>query len=275
MKSDDKTQDTIRHYLLGQAAQEDSSRLEEQILTDETFFQELLAVEDELVDDYLSNKLLPMELQSFENHFLLAPEHQRKLRFSRTLHKYLDVAETPEVAKDYAAENLSPEKPATIKPSPKRNFPWFLRFSNPILSYSLAAIMLLAVGGGSWVIVKNWGQPAQTGNVYVATLTPGLTRAGGETSRFKLPPAGDTVELRLALPQSDYQTYRSVLLTANQSQVWASDDLTAVTESGTSFVVSRVPANLLAVGDYQVKLRGQARDGSFEDVDSYAFRVTR
>ena len=275
MKSESKTQETIRNYLLGQAAEEDSARLEEQILTDETLFQELLAAEDELVDDYLSDKLSPSELQSFENHFLLAPEHQRKLRFGRALHKYLDVAEIPEVAKDHAAETLSPEEPA--KPSPKPGFPWFLRFSNPILSYSFAVAMLLVVGSGSWVVVNNLRQfrPPQAGNVYLATLTPGLTRAGGEISKFKLPPAGDTVELRLTLPKSDYQIYRSDLLTANQDQVWASDDLTAVTDSGTSFVVARVPANLLAVGDYQVKLRGRANDGSFEDVDGYAFRVTR
>lgn len=277
MKSDHKTQETIRQYLLGQAPQEDSSRLEEQILTDETLFQELLAVEDELVDDYLNDKLSPGELQSFENHFLLAPDHQRKLRFGRALHKYLDVAGTPEVATEEAAENLSPEKTYVARPAPKRNFPWFQHFSNPILAYSLAAVVLLSIGGGSLLVVNKWGQqtPQQSGNIYVATLTPGLTRAGGgEISRFKLPPAGDTVELRLALPQPDYQTYRSVLLTANQSQVWASEDLAAVTDSGTNFVVARVPAKLLAAGDYQVKLGGRAEDGSFEEVGSYAFRVT-
>lgn len=275
LKSDHKTQESIRQYLLGQAPQEDSARLEEQILTDETLFQELLAVEDELVDDYLNDKLSPGELLSFENHFLLAPDHQRKLRFGRALHKYLDVAGTPEVATE-AAENLSPEKTYVARSSPQRN--WFQRFSNPILAYSLAAVVLLSIGGGSLLVVNKWGQqtPQQPGNVYVATLTPGLTRAGGgEISKFKLPPAGDTVELRLALPQPDYQTYRSVLLTANQSQVWASDDLAVATDSGTSFVVARVPAKLLARGDYQVKLRGRAEDGSFEEVESYAFRVTR
>jgi hypothetical protein len=275
LKSDHKTEEPIRQYLLGQATPEDSSRFEEQLLTDEALFQELLAAEDELVDDYLGDKLSPTDRQSFENHFLIAPEHQRKLRFSRALHKYVELAGTPVGAQDHAAENLSDEKPAIAKPAPKRSFFSFMPFANPILSYSLAAVLLLMLGSGSWVIVNNWRQQTQSGNVFVATLTPGLTRSGGETSRFKLPPAGDTVALRLALPQPDYQTYRGVLLTANQSEVWASDDLLAVTESGTRFVVARVPASLLAAGDYLVKLRGRAEDGSFEEVDSYPFRVTR
>lgn len=277
MKSDQKNQEIIRLYLLGQATPEDSSRLEEQLFTEDDAFHELLAVEDELVDEYLSDKLSPTEVQSFETHFLLAPDHQRKLRFGRALQRYVDIAGTPKVVNDYAAEDPSDEKADVAKPSPKRSFIPFLRFSNPILSYSLAVVLLLSIGGGSWVVVNNWRQqtPPQRGNVFVATLTPGLTRDAGEIPKFKLPPATDTVEFRLPLPQSDYGTYRSVLLTDNQSEVLASDDLTAVTDSGKSFVFSSVSAKLLPAGDYRMKLSGRASDGSFEDVYSYSFRVTR
>lgn len=275
MNSDQKS-DTIRQYLLGQVAPEGSSRIEEELLTDDALFQELLVVEDELVDQYLGHRLSPAERQSFETLFLAAPERQQKLRFARALHKYVDQSETPEPGTDSVTDSASDEKPDVVKPSPRRSFFSFLPFSNPIVARSFAVAMVLIVAGVSWVIFNNWRQQSpRPGAVLAVTLTPGLTRDGGEIQKVNLSGAIDTVELRLALPQSDYQTYRSVVLTDSQSEVWASNDLSAVTDSGRSCVVSSVPAKLLVVGDYRLKLRGRASNGSLEDVASYQFRVTR
>jgi hypothetical protein len=276
VKSNQKSE-TIRHYLLGQVTPEGSSQIEEQLITDDAFFQALLVAEDELVDEYLGHRLSPAELQSFETLFLVAPERQKKLRFARALHKYVELSETPEVVTDSVTDGLSRESSAAAKPAPKSGLFSFLPFSNPIVARSFAAAMLLIVAGVSWVVFNNWRQqtPSEPGAVYVVALAPGLTRDGGEIQKVNLSAAIDTVELRLALPQSDYQIYRSVVLTDSQSEVWASADLAAATDAGESFVVSRVPAKLLVVGDYRMKLRGRASNGSFEDVASYQFRVTR
>src|ERR1700682_2490180 len=94
VKLDHNEQETIRLYLLGQAPLEDSSKVEERLLTDGEFYQELLIVEEELIDRYLSGELSESERESFEPHFLLPPERQQKLRFARSLKKYVSFAGT-------------------------------------------------------------------------------------------------------------------------------------------------------------------------------------
>ena len=187
-----KEQEIIREYLLGQTPQEDSSRVEDALLTDGMFYEELLIAEDELIDQYLTNELSPAEQQNFETRFLAGGERQQKLRFARALHKYLDFAAASEPEESRAADSLSDEEPAVAKPPAKRNFFSFLPSTSPILSYSLAAATLLIVGGLSWVIFNNWRQQTthQPGNVYVVTLTPGLTRDSGEIKKNR-PPSRD------------------------------------------------------------------------------------
>jgi hypothetical protein len=96
VKPDSKEQQTVREYLLGLAPEGDSAHVEEQLLTDDAFYEELLIAEDELIDQYLNAALSPTEHHSFETHFLAAPERHRKLSFARAFHKYLALTTTSE-----------------------------------------------------------------------------------------------------------------------------------------------------------------------------------
>src|SRR5205085_1500980 len=88
----------IRLYLLGRLAAESlSERVEERMLTDSDYYEELLACEDDLIDEYLSGALPAEERADFESHFLSTPERVRKLRFARALHRYVaDAADETE-----------------------------------------------------------------------------------------------------------------------------------------------------------------------------------
>ena len=57
MKSHAKEQETIRQYLLGLLPPEEMSQLEERLLANSAFYEELLIVEDELVDEYFADEL--------------------------------------------------------------------------------------------------------------------------------------------------------------------------------------------------------------------------
>jgi hypothetical protein len=276
LQSDYKEHETIRHYLLGQATQENSSSLEERLLTDSALFQALLIVEDELVDQYLSDKLTPAERQSFETHFLIPPERQRKLRFGRALHKYVNFAAASEALEQDSGENVSDGKPDVAQPPPKRGFFSFLPFSNPAVSYSLAAAMLLIVAGISWVVFNNWRQqaPHQPENVYVVTLTPGLTRDSGELKRLSVPADTDTVQLRLELPSTRFLSYRAEVVDVAGKLILLEDEIKSA-DTSPKFVELNIRHQLLAPGDYQVKVSGRLSGGGSESIGSYPFRVTR
>lgn len=275
MKSDHKEQETIRLYLLGETTPEDSSWLEGELLADAAVFQELLIVEDELIDQYLGDELTPSERQKFETHFLLAPERQQKLHFGRALRKYVNLVGESEPLEDDAAENLADEKPDVVKPPPKRGVLSFLPFANPIVSYSLAAAILLIVGGLSWVMFNNWRQqrPQEPGNVYVATLTPGLTRDGGEMKRISIAPGTDRVQLRLLLTSDEPQTYRAEVLTSERASVVVIDDLKPQIQDSQRFITITFPIKILKHDDYQVRVGGRHADGSYEEIGRYQFRV--
>lgn len=272
---DPKERETIRQYLLGQAPQEDSSRLEEQLLTDGALYEELLIAEDELIDQYLSDKLSQPERHSLETHFLLAPERKQRLRFAQALHKYVDFAGTSEAQENLAAESLSHEEPDGTRLPAKRNFFSFLPITNPIVSYSLAAAIFLMVGGLSWVIFNNWRQQTQqeSGNVYVATLTPGLTRDGGELKRISIAPGTDRVQLRLLLSSDEPQTYRAEVLTSERTGVVVIDDLKPQTQDSQRFITITLPITILKHDDYQVRVSRRHADGSYEEIGRYQFRV--
>lgn len=80
----------IKQYLLGEATQESRLReIEERLLTDESFYEEVLASEDELIDEYLDGSLTSREREEFEAHFLCTAERRRKLKFARSLRRYV------------------------------------------------------------------------------------------------------------------------------------------------------------------------------------------
>lgn len=277
MKLDHNEQETIRRYLLGQAPLEDSSKVEERLLTDGEFYQELLIVEDELIDRYLSGELSEPERESFEPHFLLPPERQQKLRFARSLKKYVSSVGTAQPHESIATNVSSEDAAEVAEPLPKKRPVFsFPPVGNPIVSYALAAVILLIVGGASWVVFKNWRTPAprEPGRVLAVVLTPGLTRDDGEIKKIAIPPGTDTVQLQLQIASADqYQSYRALLQTTEGLEKLKTNDLKATT-TGTSVVVSlQLAAGLLTRGDYYVKLSGLTPRGEYEDVGRYSFRV--
>lgn len=278
MKSDHTKQGTIRQYLFGQASPEDSSQLEDRLLTDGEFYQELLIVEDEIIDLYVSGELSESERESFETHFLLAPEHQQKLRFARSLKKYVNSLGTAQPHKDTATDESSAGVAEVDEPPPRKRLS-FLPFGSPIVSYALAAAILLIVGSASWVVFKNWRTPAphEPGKVFAVVLRPGFTRDEGEgIKKIPIPPGTDTVQLQLQIESTDqYLSYRALLQTTEGVEKLKANDLKA-SAAGTSVVISlQAAAGLLTPGDYYIKLSGLTPRGEYEDVGRYSFRVAR
>src|SRR5262245_19813912 len=79
----------LRKDLLGELTEAEQEALEQQLLTDNELFEQLPMIEDEVIDDYLSDELSASEREGFENRFLAAPERRRKLSFALSLRRYV------------------------------------------------------------------------------------------------------------------------------------------------------------------------------------------
>lgn len=135
---------TVRKYLLGELAVDEREQIEERLLTDDTFFNNLTVleeeVEDELIDEYVSGDLTAAERENFERIFLSSPERNDKLNLARDLRERVAVPTAASVS-ERASWWLS--------------LPAFLRFQNPLTSFSLALMLLLMSACGLWLYFKS------------------------------------------------------------------------------------------------------------------------
>jgi hypothetical protein len=272
LKPDTRAYQAIRDYLLGNSTSEDSAFVEEQLLADDDFYQELLIGEDELVEQYLTGVLTDPERESFENYFLLTPERHEKLRFTRNLKRYVSrakasstsTADDPNIIRERRAS------PAWLLPS-KRIWPW----SNPILSYSLAAAAVIVLSVIGVMIFRVENAPLHSGKTFAVELVPGLSRDGGGIQQVTVPADTETLQLHLKVPNvSAYQTYRAILQAADGRDISHHKDLRRDPASSDR-IICPISAALLEPGNYSLKLSGLVRQNEYEDVARYYFHATK
>lgn len=271
MKSDIQPHARIREYLLGQSTSDNAALVEERLLTDDELYQEVLIVEDELIDQYVAGLLTESEKESFEKYFLAAPERREKLRFARNLKKYVSRTEVERTSPAGDA-NIAPEPKAAIAtPSraPRRFWPW----SNPILSYSLAAAAVIVLAVAGVMLFRQLNAPVGGGKTLAVELVPGLSRGDERTKEIAVPADIAIVQLQLRIPNiPGYQTYRGLLQTNDAREISRQDNLPRDPASNDR-ITYQVPASLLKPGNYNLKLRGLNQQGEYEELARYWFRV--
>jgi hypothetical protein len=83
---------TIRRYLLQELAEEERKRVEERMMTDDAFFEEVSFAEDELVDEYTRGSLKGIESQKFEQCFLTTPQDLEQINFNKAFRAHVSKA---------------------------------------------------------------------------------------------------------------------------------------------------------------------------------------
>lgn len=147
----------MKHYLLGDLAEDVRQKLEEQLLTDDEFYQNLIAleeeVEDELIDEYVTGTLPVSEREKFQQVFLAKQRRVEKLQLAQTLNSY---ANSPAGAAEVAAGTAGPVSPPDAGRKPWwRALPPFLHTPHPVAWLSLAAMLLLMTLCAAWMFVRS------------------------------------------------------------------------------------------------------------------------
>jgi hypothetical protein len=137
-------------YLLGTLSEDEKGRMEEAFFADDAQFERLELAEDELIDDYVRQRLSPEEQQQFETKLRASPRLVERVHFARALAKKADSAVLPEA--EYLAEVAQPVSP----PAPGRLKRWWatLFTQQPTLGLATAACALLILVTG--VAVSRW-----------------------------------------------------------------------------------------------------------------------
>ena len=273
----------MRLYLLGWLSDQETSELESEYMADETRFEEILAVEDDLRDAYARSELSSSDREAFEKRFLVLPEQRQKLEFAKVLHDYLLHEPT-----SYPASRL------------ERGWQfWVAKLRGPrvALATAVALVFFILAGGGRWLersrlravktIATSPGSPGPSSpspsgsvespaaQIVTLVLTPGLVRGSGQANRVLVPKSVNLIRLDLRFEDARYAEYRTTLETAENKEVWSQDHIAASHMAGGPRIIVDVPANLLATGDYVLALAARSSSGRFESIADYAFRIVK
>jgi anti-sigma factor RsiW len=85
MWDDPFSEELIVRYLLGDLPEEKQSEIEDRAFQDQPYLQRILAVESDLIDEYVQGELSDSTRRQFETRFLASAERRRKVQFAKAL----------------------------------------------------------------------------------------------------------------------------------------------------------------------------------------------
>lgn len=295
-------------YLLCDSSEEEKSHLEERLFRDEQYFNQLQIVEDQLIDDYLENKLPPGQRQKFESNYLISERRKQKLQFAKTLKESL--ATLPALQfRNHASSGGN-----SLLAVWQRSL-WQFGFA------ASATVLLLL---GSWVYLRSNQRIEVSTNQTVASPSPMTASPNAQSAELSKPlqptpsqaparrpvpprqPAKTNVSVtmisvlspglwrdqenketantiivnsqlkRLILqlkhqPATKFSVYRASLETATGQSLLTRDNL----KPNAQFLRLQLPAQSLAADDYVITVFGKNGEGQFEEINEYSFRVIK
>jgi methionine-rich copper-binding protein CopC len=231
-----EVQSRLKQYLLGQLAEDSWEEVEKALLSDDDLFEELLIVEDELMDEYLSGKLSRNERSAFEQHFLNTAERYDQLKFARAFNRYLTTTRPPE---------------------PGAGRFWPALKTQPLVFGTTAIAMLLIAAIAALILIRDQRSP-QTFATLTLTMSQGTRGDGPPIPVLKLPLREDALQIVLNLPEKPPPAlrYQAELETA------AGDKrrLEPSSQDPHSLTVV-IPKTDLKQGQYAIKLFAIGNDG--------------
>jgi hypothetical protein len=292
--------DAIRAFLLGRLDAADQTKFEEQLIADDDLETRVRRGEFRLADDFVSERIDPVDNRRFERNFLLTGERRRQLMVSTALR-----------------DRLSPSHAAE---SPRLSARWhqFFTFNRATWRFAFAVAIALFLIASFWLVTKEPqlvrkllprrvpSRPAAVSTpqevhhprdsappvhqdtatpppahestlqnsatiVTTVSLSPGNPGDMGQAATTSLPSdLNGVVRLQLAVERNSSEEFRAELFSDSNQSVFVADSLKKAGDSDR--LVFDVPVRVLKAGDYQVQL-SRLHDGSKQAVANYYFRV--
>lgn len=243
-------QSGIRRYLLRQLTENQAQLIEQRLLVDDDFLDELESEEAQLVDDYVADQLTATERQQFDEYFLATPKRHQELQFARVLNRY--VASHP-IHKQ--------QRVGQTRWQHWESQPWGLRVAAGVAAVGIIALAL-------WFAIPRASSP---GTLATITLTISAGNRAASDSIQKLPVPSGPLKVVLRLPESASPgaSYR-VKLIGGDGEMRTLE--VAEREAQTVSVV--IPVTQLKRGAYALKLLKLNADGTEQPVNgSYLFAL--
>lgn len=266
-----KKETVIKRYLLGELNDDDREQVEQRLITDRNYLDEVLMVEEELLEDYVSGVLPQHERDLFLKNYLSTPRQKQKLKIAQALDKY-------------AAQTTVARQRVAATQTWLQRLIYALGLNKGLVQLSWA-VMVLIVVAGTWWIVKTWrDEPKELEAELIrlngpgsSVLEAGSTVAQGVLLPLNLREAGSVpavtitnqtqvVQLKIPVSPEPERNYQAVLKDSGGQEIVRVPQLAAREVGNTRMVVLQFPAKIFRPGDYVITVEG---------VGDYSFRVVR
>jgi hypothetical protein len=280
MKEDSVTDALLREFLLGKLADADRERMEGLFLTDSATRERMLAIEQDLIDDYLEDSLNQEDKQRFLSRYAQTDEQRRQLRIAGAI-------------KDWAVREARAPHPAASTVSVWNRIWTWLRLKPRLVVPIAITIAIAIVFGIVWLNSREEQQkhlaleqelaqlnsPASMREVPPQItpfdLKPVSVRSGQPQAELKIPVEIRFIELRLPWIQTErYSMYQAEVRRVGDREAFTVSNLEAESNGGYTIRL-RLPAQMLTTGDYQIELTGIPADGSARSSEEYSFVVVK
>ena len=256
MNDETVTDALLREFLLGKVTDEVRERIEGLFVTDAQARERILAVEQDLIEDYLEETLSADDRERFVSRYAQTAEQRRKLRITKSIKEWAmtSAAATPMPA-------ATPAVPvAASRRSHQRS--WFRpAFVVPVAVMVLLVILVAAFWAGrrsqQAAIERDLAQLNAPSNTTPANvereLLPVTVRGAGSQVQLSPPPEDLVIELRLVLIQKErYPRYTATIHRLDDRASYTVPNLSP-TGDGKS-VHLRLHSQLLTRGVWQITL---------------------
>jgi hypothetical protein len=140
-------EELIAQYLLGDLPEEEQIRVEERAFRDPQYRENIVAVENDLMDEYVRGGLSDRERRQFESRFLASSKRRQKVEFAKAL--------TRVISESVVTEGADLSTPVRASSSWWDAFVAFWRGPHLALQVSAAAAALTLVISLSWLVAEN------------------------------------------------------------------------------------------------------------------------
>lgn len=300
----------IRSYLLGLASPEERKRVEERLLADSHYFNELERVEECLTDEYVRGEMQGIEREQFDRHFLKSVEHREGLEFAGLLERHF--------SEPYVA--LRPSHP----PASRWRKAMEIVFASAALALIVAIVLLfrqvsnlhagaarleqqrvaadaraqslaaqLAEQGHLMATLKqdlaaqekvlaampmdHTAGLSGTSDIAVLSLSPGLDRTGVKVRRVTIPAQAQILRLELIQEGVRYRRYRAQVETVEGDVIWTAGGLTPrpARDHRRRTISLLLPVALITHSEYLIKVAGITQSGGSENLGTYYLNIVQ
>lgn len=258
----------LRKYFLGELRIEKEEEIERRLILDAEFEKDLIAAENDLVEEYLDGVLSAEEAGLFANNYLITPERKKNVEFVADLREYtksraIDTAISVTESKDHFGGRLR------------------LAFSTVPAAIYAACLLLFVIAAAGYLWLRSGNEFERTQVEYAAlntgdfsdlgqfsdftrvTILPGGLRGNGTRVRTGEKATADKVFVRLGMPFEfrDYVTFDLRLKTESRDLL-TFPSLRAYESDGGKELRFLLPSSSLTPGEYRFEIAPTGKGSS-------------